>query len=120
MPFPFADIRSFIADAEKEGSLQIVNGADPNLEIGGITEMVAAKTNPSLLVFDKIMGYKPGFRITTNLFNTQTRTARVLGLNENLSGIDLVKAWKQKNDPDISNRAKGSFRRARQGKYHGW
>ena len=43
MPFPFADIRSFIADAEKEGSLQIVNGADPNLEIGGITEMVAAQ-----------------------------------------------------------------------------
>ncbi len=96
MPFPFADIRSFISDAEKEGSLQIVNGADPNLEIGGITEIVAARANPSLLVFDRIIGYKPGFRITTNLFNTQVRTARVLGLNENLRGIDLVREWKQK------------------------
>ena len=65
-----------------------MNGADPNLEIGGITQMGAAKTNPPVLVFDNIMGYKPGFRVATNLFNTQARTARVLGLNENLSGID--------------------------------
>ncbi len=96
MPFPFADIREFINDAKKENSLHVVKGTDPNLEIGGMTEMVAALPNPSMLLFDEITGFKPGFRIVTNLFNTQARTARVLGLDENLRGIELVKAWKQR------------------------
>ena len=96
MPFPFNDMRDFIEDSKNEGSLELVKGADPDLEIGGITEMIAARQNPPILLFDEIMGHKPGFRIATNLFNTQSRSARVLGLDENLRGIELVKAWKQK------------------------
>ncbi len=73
-----------------------MKGADPQLEIGAVTEMAAAKPDPPLLLFDEIIGFTPGFRIATDLFNTQARTARVLGLNESLRGIDLVRAWKQR------------------------
>lgn len=94
MPFPFKDMRDFIKDAESHKELEVVRGADPKFEIGAITELVAKKPRPEVLLFDEIKGYKPGFRVITNLFNTPRRTAAVLGLKEDLRGIGLVKAWK--------------------------
>jgi 4-hydroxy-3-polyprenylbenzoate decarboxylase len=96
MPFPYEDLREFISDAEKDGELEIVLNANEVLEIGAITEILAKRDNPPVVLFDKIVGKPAGFRVVTNLFNTIRRTARVLGLDERLSGIQLVKAWKEK------------------------
>ena len=40
------DLRSFMGELEELGELRAVNGADWNLEIGALTELVAFQPNP--------------------------------------------------------------------------
>ena len=63
------DLRSFIGLLESMGEIRKVEGADWNLEIGGLTELLSEKRGPALL-FDRIKGYPPGYRVLTNIFRT--------------------------------------------------
>jgi 4-hydroxy-3-polyprenylbenzoate decarboxylase len=56
--------------------------------------LVAETADPPLLVFDKIPGYRPNYRVASNLFTTSRRTALALGLPTDIQGIDLVKAYR--------------------------
>ena len=89
-----ADLREFLKGTEKLGELKTVRNADWNLEIGAITEISGAEPNPPALLFEDIKDYPPGFRILTNMFQTQSRTALALGLPTTLRGVDLVRAVK--------------------------
>ena len=53
------DLRDWIAKVDELGELLYLEGADPNLEIGCIEEVVSQKTvkRPAIL-FDKIKGEK--------------------------------------------------------------
>ena len=51
---------------------------------------------PPLLVFDRIKGHAPGYRVATNLVNTPRRAALALGLPVDLGRVELVKLWKEK------------------------
>jgi 4-hydroxy-3-polyprenylbenzoate decarboxylase len=92
----FNDLRDFIDEVERMGELKKIEGADWNLEIGGITEIVALSDNPVALLFDKIKGYPAGYRVATNLFANQRRQALALGLPIEAKGIELVDAWRKK------------------------
>ena len=96
MPFPFEDVRDFIEDCQSHSELRVVREANPDLEVGAITEMMASQPNPPVLLFDQLIGHRPGFRIATNLFNTERRTSLVLGVPREATGIDLVKVWKER------------------------
>ena len=89
-----ADLRAFLDGAKKLGELKTVRKADWNLEIGAITEISGAEPNPPALLFEDIKDYPPGFRLLTNMFQTQSRTALALGLSTNLRGVDLVRPVK--------------------------
>ena len=89
------DLRSFIGLLESMGEIKKIEGADWNLEIGGLTELLSEKQGPALL-FDRIKGYPPGYRIFTNIFRTDRRLALALGLDTNLRQIELLKAWRVK------------------------
>ncbi len=67
----FADLRDFINRCRHEGQFKLVEGADWNLELGIITEIEAHGPNPSMLLFDKIGDYPPGYRVASNLFAWQ-------------------------------------------------
>ena len=56
------DLRDFINQLRELGELELIEGADWNLEIGAITELKGEQEGLALL-FDKIQGYPPGFRI---------------------------------------------------------
>ena len=88
------DLREFLAGTAKLGELKTVRKADWNLEIGAITEISGAEPNPPALLFEDIIDYPPGFRVLTNMFHTQSRTALALGLPTNLAGVELVHAVK--------------------------
>ena len=88
------DLRNFIEGIEKLGELKTVRKADWDLEIGAITEISASEPNPPALLFDDIKDYPRGFRLLTNMFQTQSRTALALGLSPDLEGVDLVRAVK--------------------------
>ena len=88
------DLREFIEVVDRLGELKRVDGADWDLEVGAITEIIALKPSCPLLLFDNIKGHKPGYRIVTNLLHTERRLALALGLSPDLRGVQLVKSWK--------------------------
>jgi len=93
----FGDLREFIQAVAARGELKVVNGADWNLEIGAISDLMAqAGDNKPLLLFDNIKGYPPGYRVATNLFATPGRTALGLGLDTETGGVGLVRLLRDK------------------------
>ncbi len=92
----FNDLREYIKRAEELGECKVVEGADWNLEIGVISELYLSTPNPPLLLFDKIKGYKPGYRVASNIIITPRRTALCLGLPLEAKGLELVKAWRER------------------------
>jgi len=89
------DLRIIINQLSELGELEQIEGADWNLEIGAITELKGEQDGPALL-FDKIKGYPPGFRILSNLFCSHKRSALALGLPLELHGVDLLNAWRKR------------------------
>ena len=89
------DLRTFLRDVKNLGELKIVQGADWKFEIGAITEISGSEPNPPALLFDEIKDYPAGFRIFTNMFQTQARTALALGLPTDLRGVALVQAVRE-------------------------
>ena len=89
------DLRAFIEELRAAGDLREINGADWNLEIGAITELLGEDEGPALL-FDDILGFAPGYRVFSNVLRTHRRTAVNLGLAPELSGVALLDAWRQR------------------------
>ncbi len=89
------DLREFLNILEGKGNLKVVEGADWNIEIGAINEMMAEKKGPALL-FDKIKDYPKGYRVATNILHRNDFQKIAFGIPENLSNLDAVKFWKDK------------------------
>ena len=92
----YKDLRDFIALVDKLGVLRRIIGADPQFEIGGITEVAAGLPDCPALLFDDIKGYRRGFRIFTNATTNVQRAALALGLDPALRPLDALKAWMEK------------------------
>ena len=92
----YRDLREFISDVARQGELRNVEGADPDLEIGAITEVAAGSPACPMMLFDRIKGYPQGYRIVTNLLHTTKRLALAVGLSADLEGIPFLRAWKDK------------------------
>lgn len=97
----FRDLRHYIDHMTQtlgKDEVLRIDGADRDLDIGGITELMAEKEGPALM-FDNIPGYPAGHRVFTNFMGTAARTAVALGLPHDTSKLDIVRAWK-----DLSKR----------------
>lgn len=94
----YRDLREFVALVEKMGLVRHVEGADAHLEIGGITEVAAARPESPLLLFDAIPGYQRGFRVLTNATFNHRMAAVALGIDPDLGPLDALKAWKAKRE----------------------
>src|SRR5919109_1960391 len=92
----YKDLREFIHEVGRLGSLRRIEGANPLHEIGGITEVAAGRPDCPALLFDKIKGFAPGFRVFTNATVSAQRAALALGLDPALRPLDALKAWMQK------------------------
>ena len=90
----YDDLRDLLERFDEMGELERVEGADWNLEIGAVSETVAARNSgrsPALL-FDNIKGYPKGFRILSGAANALKRLAVVLDLPESRVETDLVES----------------------------
>src|ERR1700751_5932295 len=92
----YKDLRGYLDAVDRLGELRIVNGADWDLEVGAITEVAARATKPKVVLFDSIKGYPKGFRVLTNAVCSAANTGLSFGLDPTLSGMEMIKAWKQK------------------------
>jgi len=85
-------LRSFLRACEPLGEVQTVTGADWNLEIGALTEMVSELIHePPALMFDEISGYAKGFRVLSNPTASRVRMALALSLPPETSRVDIVR-----------------------------
>ncbi|MFZ3360455.1 MAG: hypothetical protein WA177_17015, partial [Xanthobacteraceae bacterium] len=92
----YKDLREFIGLVDKFGMLRRITGADPQFEIGGITEVAAGLPECPALLFDDIKGFRPGFRVFTNATTNVPRAALALGLDPALHPLDTLRAWMEK------------------------
>lgn len=92
----FKDLRQFIQIVEEIGELRVVEGANWDLEIGAVTFQLAAGSNPPAVLFDKIEGYKAGYRVLTIPCSTDKRLALILGLPVEATRLELVRKLRDK------------------------
>lgn len=83
------DLQSWLREIEACGKLKLVEGADPHLEIGIITELNCRRRGPALL-FDNIRGFPKGRRILTGALLDAQRLGLALGYRDLDSDQDLV------------------------------
>ena len=102
----YSNLREFIAEVEALGALRRVAGADPDSEIGGITEVAAGMPECPALLFDRIKGLPPGFRVFTNATTNPQRAALALGIDPTLRPLDALKAWMGKRQNSQVARAR--------------
>ena len=78
---PHADVREFVERAEQQGELLRIKGADWDLEIGTLGEIVNhARPEPPALLFEDVPGYPKGMRLLSGATNSSKRLAITLGL----------------------------------------
>jgi 4-hydroxy-3-polyprenylbenzoate decarboxylase len=92
----YQDLREFITLVEKLGALRRITDANPQFEIGGITEVAAGLPECPALLFEQLKGFAPGFRIFTNATTTPQRAALALGIDPTLRPLDALKEWMKK------------------------
>src|SRR5204862_3308936 len=92
---PKQDLRTWLAQMEAAGELQIVRGANREDEIGGIVDFYQRNTNNKAVLFDDIPGYPSGYRAVANILTSTRRIKMTLGLPEDASDMDLVHYWRK-------------------------
>lgn len=90
------DLREFIERVKELGQLKVIENTDWDLEIGAITQLVAEKPNPPVLLFDRIKNYKPGYRVCTIPLTSDDRSALVLGLPVGLNRMEIIRKLRKK------------------------
>jgi 4-hydroxy-3-polyprenylbenzoate decarboxylase len=89
---PYDGLRSFLADCEALGELQVIRDADWNLEIGAVTETASELiTDPPALLFDDIKGYPRGFRVLSLPTASRVRMALALRLPTEMGKMEIVR-----------------------------
>ena len=78
-----ADLREFVDAVQRLNELRVIEDADWDLEIGAMVELNYEKKGPALL-FDKIKGYPPGYRVLGSPMNTVARSLAALGFPTDL------------------------------------
>ncbi len=92
---PYESLEAFIAAADAIGELRHVAGADLDLDVGCLTELVAERNGPVLL-FDQFADYPVGYRICSNAIKTPRRFALAMGFPLDAHPLELVRQWKDK------------------------
>jgi 4-hydroxy-3-polyprenylbenzoate decarboxylase len=94
---PHADVREFVERAEQQGELLRIKGADWDLEIGTLGEIVNhARPEPPALLFEDVPGYPKGMRLLSGATNSSKRLAITLGLPVPERPLDVVRAYRDR------------------------
>lgn len=96
----YIGLRDWLEAVEARGEVKRISGADWNLEMTSIVELVykQGKAPKPTLIFDDIPGYPKGYRTLFGLLSSPWRIAKTLGLSENeLSPFELLSNWRKKN-----------------------
>ncbi len=95
---PHADLREILERIERAGELFRVKGADWNLEMGTLAEIVhhRAQGNPPAVLFEDIPGYPKGYRVLSGATNSSKRLAITLGFPVPEGPMDVVRCYRDR------------------------
>ncbi len=96
---PSADLRLFLEQAAACGELETIANADPELEIGALIELSHENLYPPVLLFEKLKGCDPNFRILANV-----RTARFMVGELTLEALKAYRRKPKQNNEPIAPR----------------
>jgi 4-hydroxy-3-polyprenylbenzoate decarboxylase len=92
---PWRDFRDFLDGLRQRDQVKVVHGADPELELGTLVELMCERQGPMLL-FENIQGYSEDYRIAAKPYATTRRSAIALDLPEDASAFELFKLWRER------------------------
>jgi 4-hydroxy-3-polyprenylbenzoate decarboxylase len=92
---PWRDFREFLGALEERGQVQVIEGADPDLEIGTLTELMCERGGPMLL-FERIKGYADAYRLASKPYASTRRGAIALDLPEDATPFEQFKLWRER------------------------
>ena len=88
----YGDLREWLAMADALGELRTVEGASWQEGIGMAAELVSHDENAPAVLFDKVPGCAPGFRVLVNVFAGK-RMRATLGFPTDLNKVELSEAF---------------------------
>ena len=97
------DLRDWMKAVESRGELTHITGADWDLEMGAIVELVyrEGKHPKPMILFNEVPGYPKGYRTMFGMLGSTWRIAKTLGLPEDqIDPMSLVNNWFEK-DKDL-------------------
>ncbi|OGA45383.1 MAG: hypothetical protein A3G25_09295 [Betaproteobacteria bacterium RIFCSPLOWO2_12_FULL_63_13] len=100
----YNDLRDLIEIFDQMGELKRVDGADWNLEIGAILELLSQASREGMapaVLFDGIPGYPKGHRIFSGSMNSSRRLAYLLGFGEPETPTAVVQAYRNRMRSDF-------------------
>ncbi len=92
---PYESLGEFIKAADAVGEVRTVEGADLELDVGCLTELMAERDGPMLL-FDKFRDFPPGYRVASNAVRSIRRFALALDMPVHIHPLELLRLWRDK------------------------
>jgi 4-hydroxy-3-polyprenylbenzoate decarboxylase len=93
---PYKDLREFLDILRDRRELKQIQGANAELEIGGITQLAADTAKCPALLFDTIPGYESRYRVLTNILANKTRERLIFGINPDIADKDAARSWRER------------------------
>jgi 4-hydroxy-3-polyprenylbenzoate decarboxylase len=93
---PIQDLREWIDRIQEMGELTRIEGADANLELGGLVDLYQWDMENPALLFEKIKGYPDNFRLLANVLTSTPRLSLSLELPTDLTRKQIVEEWKNR------------------------
>ena len=90
------DLREWIDSIDEMGELTRVEGADPNLELGGLVDLYQWDMENPALLFEKIKGHEDGYKLLANVLTSLPRICLSLDLPVDLTRQQFVQAWRDR------------------------
>lgn len=90
------DLREYIAELTERGHLQRVSGADLELEVGGLSELVRRDRLETALLFEDFEEEMDGARLLTNAVDTPLQVTLALGFEPTTDMREAVRARKER------------------------
>jgi 4-hydroxy-3-polyprenylbenzoate decarboxylase len=95
---PHDDLRDWLRLVDALGELRVLEGVDGEENIGRIAEMLHHTDGAPAVLFDRIPGYTPGWRVLVNAQGERRRLAVSLGLPCEIGAWDLIDRWERLMD----------------------
>ena len=90
-------LRSWLKQADELGELRTIEGADWDLEIGGVTDILTERGKSPAVLFDSIKGFPRGHRVLVNSLGSTKRLGLSLGMPQNLTSMEFVAEWRRRS-----------------------